>query len=93
MRKAFASFLLLTLFAIATHTAAEEALGSGMSASRDDAVAKAQAMLEKRVVSACATKAKGGVAEGIAAPTCKVDQSSTGKWNAVCRVKFSCKNS
>lgn len=93
MKFVFAALLMLPLIAVSTPALADETLGSAIAPSQGDAVEQARAMLAKRVERACATKAKGGVAEGIAAPTCKVDQLSTGKWNAVCTVKFRCKNS
>lgn len=93
MKKTFATLLALPFMVIATHASAEETLGSGTGASATVAQDKAKAMLEKRVNESCATKAKGGVAPGIAKSTCVVEQLSTGKYSAVCTQKFSCNNS
>jgi hypothetical protein len=95
MKKMFAALLIVLFMVISIDAGAEEkeTLGSGTGASAAVAQDKAEAMLEKRVVSACDTKAKGGVAPGIAKSKCKVEQSSTGKYSAVCTQKFSCNNS
>jgi len=93
MKKKFAALLVLPFMVVAAHAEEKETQGSGEGASATVARDKADAMLEKRVNQACATKAKGGVAKGIAPPVCDVKQLSTGKYNVVCTQKFSCNNS